>query len=219
MRRSILITTVILGGVLTLVGSTGVFAPFTDSGTVGTETPERVTSAARPKEADIKLAAAAPRTGCGTFSDDLVSGTLNATDLSSSQPQFALYCVRNDGAVPVRVSTDFFDAVDTDLGCTGDEAVVDTDCTPGARGEMSGMVFVQARADETLLTGCSAVNAADDLGFLDGSMHTGPLVFGPLDPGEIACVRFETTFFGGADVVLGQSDEVTYRIRLDAIES
>src|SRR3954471_5430377 len=53
MRRPALVTIIVLGSVVTLVGATGIYAEFTDRATTGTNT---ATSGERPRAADLAQA-------------------------------------------------------------------------------------------------------------------------------------------------------------------
>ena len=212
MRRSILLTIAVLGAVLSLVGMTGVFAPFTDRAQIGTVTPNRIGSEARPREADLKVATFAPRSGCGTFADDLPDPIIDVTDMKGGQVEVRPMCVRNDGGQPVAITISLVDKADLEIDCTGDEAVVDLTCAPGEQGELGSFLF--ATVSTTSDVGCASTVFGQEIGFVNSSGLTG---VGTLDPGEVGCFEISFLHIGGAFEVEAQSDEVTFKIQFDGI--
>ena len=83
MRRSLLLTTSVLGLLICLIGGTGLFASLSDSAHTGTNTIE---SKGLPSSSDLKLATATYSTSfsCDTFSDDLATGLFDFSDMNPS---------------------------------------------------------------------------------------------------------------------------------------
>jgi hypothetical protein len=154
MRRPVLLTLAVLGGVVCLIGGVGLFASLSDTGKTG---PLTAQSGALAGSADIKLTTAhlVDPTMSGQlsiacdnagYSDDLTTDT----NTISASPNFTsdklFFCIKNVGSQPVSVTFDAFEMVDVELACTGDEALFDSDCglpggVPGI-GELSGVLSV-----------------------------------------------------------------------------
>ena len=227
MRRPVLITLVLLGSLISLIGGTGLFAALTDNARTGTNT---VDSAALAGSADIQIATAtrAPIPGfsgtpfaCGTYSEDLASGFFTVSDVAPGySSEFAYFCIKNVGsqAVTLWASTD--ELVDTDTACTGDEALHgDTTCGGDLAGELSTVLFAAYT-----LWDC---NGSSGGGFLDDLNHnsTSPGALpGSLAVGQVACLSIDLGYLSNAtadEVQRAQSDRATWRFkfRADAVAS
>ncbi len=219
MRRSLLATMTVLGALICLVGSTGLFAALTDSATTGTNT---VTSDGLPTSIDIKLATADEYVGwmriCSTMADDLVTPLITESALQPGAGGSRFFCLRNDGA---QTATDLtvraFDLTDTDDACTGDEADSgDVSCGGGGAGELSqvlsvtfGVVECQDYTIETWSTG--------EIG-LDANVSA-DLTLPALPAGATMCVQAYVAYRVPEDPLaaqLAQSDTVTWRFRFTA---
>jgi hypothetical protein len=134
MRRPVLLTLAAVGGVIVLLGATGIFAALSDTARSGTNSIE--TDALAPS-ADLRVASA---TGdlvvglsCEAFSENLTTGliTIGSAGEGFVSYQDHPYCVRNVGSktVSLFVGVEAFD--DVEVGCTGDEALYDDTCGTG----------------------------------------------------------------------------------------
>jgi predicted ribosomally synthesized peptide with SipW-like signal peptide len=202
-----------LGCVLSLAGATGVFAVFTDRATTGDHSVE---SADVGQMADLQLAIATPSGGgftCGTFSEDLVTATLTATDVphtfgGGSSPWM---CLRNVGAASVGVTASVLDLTDIDTSCTGDESDVDATCGEAA-GELSEHLTV---VDSVWDCGDSSIIHTGLVTPID-AMVTTPSDLVTLAANATVCVRMNMTYSATpADAVIAQSDTVTWRFAFD----
>jgi predicted ribosomally synthesized peptide with SipW-like signal peptide len=217
-RRALLATIVALGGVITLVGTTGVFAVFTDRATTGTNT---WATKDLPHAADLQLATGPVTVDttwtveCGTYTDDLESGLVTLTDAAPGAGFGTDFlCVKNAGSQTVDVTTSAVDVTDLDTDCTGDEAAVDTTCGVDAsdvaqQGELGPLVqlgmHVADCADAN--QGGSGIGAVADL--------SGATV-ATLAPGETVCVKYEVDYNPTeAQAMTAQSDTLTWRFAFD----
>jgi hypothetical protein len=151
MNRHLLPIIIALGVVVTLVSGAGVYAVFTDRATTGTL---NVVSGEVAKAADLKLAIAAideqvgsPGFGvdCYPFSDDLTSDFMSVALAAPGESylQRRFFCLKNTGSAPLDVTMSVIDLVDSETGCTGDEAMVDDTCGgAGQLGELGGRLSV-----------------------------------------------------------------------------
>jgi len=213
MRRPALVTIIVLGSVVTLVGATGIYAEFTDRATTGTN---RATSGERPRAADLKLAFTGSQfNDCQQFDDDLATGVFTANDMQPGDRQVANVCLLNAGSSTVAVTADVIDLVDQEVGCTGDEqAAGDATCGTGA-GELSSAVAATVFPRDCT-TGNGTLGDGDWLASLAGP-KTIPM--GSLSPGERSCVYLEIMYglnVPDNDVLIAQSDQVTWRFAFDA---
>ena len=211
MRRSILLTFLALGAVLTAIGGTGLFAALSDTARTGTNS---VRTASLPGSADLQLATATTSSGatvCGTFSEDLTTGLFTATDVKAGtfQPMRS-FCLKNLGSRTVTVSAMVESLTDVDVDCTGDEAASgDTTCGTNQAGELSALVNLQY-----LVTDCNAqtiLNSPPPNGKLNTMTTAKPL--GTLAPNAVGCYRADLFYpdDGSVNVQKAQSDEITWR--------
>ncbi|MEX2246547.1 MAG: hypothetical protein WEC75_07655 [Dehalococcoidia bacterium] len=215
MRRSFLGTLVVLGSIISLIGSTGLFAALTDTAQTGTNT---VDSAGLPVSADIQLAAAtsynfpAP---CGTYSDNLTTGFITASGLEpgGNSGSAILFCIKSAGSQPVALSVRVIPETLTDLDtdCTGDEADYDTTCGGDAAGELSTVLNAPIRPVD-------CASGSDLGGGVDStlaSLATSPEALGAnLAVGAIGCYYTfgEYPVPGDTDAAqAAQSDTVTWQ--------
>lgn len=216
MRRSLLLSVIALGGLVTLMGAAGIFAVFTDRATTGTNT---VSSGERPASADLKIASTAQSiTDCQTFQDNLTTGLYTAT---GAQPGTSFgakaICLKNAGSATLNLSTTAVDLTDSETGCTGDEqAAGDATCGSGV-GELSPLLFVDVLALDCS-TGSGPPPTSKTLAALGGS----PISLGSLASGAQVCVRVEVRYPGStpdAETQKAQSDSVTWRFAFDGTTS
>lgn len=216
MRKPLLLSVMVAGSVLSLVGMTGVFAPFTDQAQTGTSTPERVESADRPPEADIKVGSFQAGV-CGNFADNTLTGLIDRTDVPQSSNTFGqLYCVQNAGSSPITVTVKPVNIVETETGCTGNEDQVDATCTDGV-GEL-GAVLQWAPSTDAIASNCVAKNAAGSFPQLNDPAGAPTYTIGVLAPGEVVCLGNDFTYPAGNSnaLIASQSDQVTFRFQFDA---
>lgn len=159
---------------------------------------------------------------CGSYADDLATGIITATDMAPGGAEVTGYvCVRNVGSRAVDVAASVIDLVDSDTGCTGDEASLDTTCGGDQAGELSTYlaVSIEYGVGGPVTNYCPAPLPG---GMGGGSVDTlttttsGHFTLDP-DPELFACLGFTVR-----DVALGdalttsQSDTATWRFAFDA---
>jgi predicted ribosomally synthesized peptide with SipW-like signal peptide len=216
-RRPLVAAVVALGGVITLAGTTGVFAVFTDRATTGTNT---FATKDLPRAADLEIAAgtagAAWSINCGTYSDDLQTGLISVSDASTNQAtDSTVVCLKNAGSATVDVATSVIDLSDEDTDCTGDEAVVDATCGPDQTtaafqaGEISPLITLSLMVADCSDTNQGSRGAGGLPDVTDVSVAT-------MAPDEVLCVRFTTRYQPtDAQAQAAQSDTATWRFAFD----
>jgi hypothetical protein len=217
MRRPLALSLIVLGLVVTLIGGTGLFAPFTDTATTGVNS---LTSGTRPKAADIQLAwPVAGPTACASaaYEEDSTTPGHTATDIQPGYSNTQHFCLRNVGSALVGINIMAIDVVDTDVACTGDEAAAgDASCGGDGVGELSGVVFTQVvkfdcdTGQPQLFTGTGTIATMN----ISNSEWA-------LDPGETLCASVEVIYPPGLPNTVeqqlqAQSDRVTWRYRFTA---
>jgi predicted ribosomally synthesized peptide with SipW-like signal peptide len=214
MIRQWLVSVMVLGLIVTAVGGTGVFAPFTDRATTGTNS---VTSAERATAADLTLAYSPldPEScATATYEDDATSPLVSVADLQVGENRGAYFCLRNVGSGTLSVTVSPIDVVESDVLCTNDEAAAgDTSCGGDAEGELGDVLEVTF----STIVDCDGGNLAspDPGSFIAG---TPVISLGSLGPGETLCgfVRLrvppETS---DIDAILSQTDRVTWKFAFD----
>jgi hypothetical protein len=211
MRRRLLITLTAAGSLIVALAGTGLFAALHDTARSGTN---QVQTGELPSSADLKVASALINDSftCGEYSDDLSSGLFTATfeqsTLGSSVGARGV-CIRNDGAQTVALTMGVEDVTDTELGCTGDEAVYDLTCGAGQVGELSG-VFHQ----NVYEVGCNTVPTPTFLwGGTLQDMKAVPVGLGSLNPNETRCFSVGTLLLAAnpGDLQAAQTDQVTWK--------
>ena len=216
-RRPLVAAIVALGGVITLAGTTGVFAVFTDRATTGTNT---IASKDLPRAAELQIAAtsagAAWSVNCDTYSDDLQTGLITMSDLTpNGVGDSDFVCVKNAGSATVDLTTSAIDLTDLDTDCTGDEAVVDTACgvdqttLAEQAGELSPLITLSMRVAD-----CSDVNQSSrGLGALPDVTDVSVATMAPRD---VLCIGFTSRYLPtDAQAQAAQSDTVTWRFAFD----
>ena len=207
MRRRLLITLTAAGSLIVALAGTGLFAALHDTARSGTN---QVQTGELPSSADLKVATAS--TGgpvvCGQFSDDLSSGLFSATFEQGAQSIGAVqFCLRNEGAQTVALTMGVEDVVDTELGCTGDEAVYDQTCAADLVGELSG-VFTQNLYDVNCATG----TPTPIQGATIAAMTATPIDLGSLDSNQTRCFAIGTLLIAAPEQLqAAQTDQVTWR--------
>ncbi len=218
MRRTALLTIAVLGGLVSLLGGTVLFAALQDTARTGTNSAE---SAALGASADIQLApplSARPARGvdCGTFSENLSSGLFSATGVSPGYTsEFKLLCIKNVGSQQVTLSALADELTDVDFGCTGDEAANgDTTCGGDQAGELSTVLRTGY-----LRESCENTAGGSFPGPFLRDHPTTAVALGTLAPNSTACVMTVFSYSGTAsavDVQKAQSDRATWRIKFSA---
>ena len=213
MRRRVLLTSAVLGSIVTLLGFTGLIAPFTDRATTGTNSIE---TGARAKEVDLQLALRADG-ACGAFTDDLTTGLISATDAQPGGPPLSgsQVCLKNAGSSAAAVTVSALNLTDVDTGCTGDEVVLDTTCGGNAAGELAPHVnvgFLPIDCASSLLLGGGSSSAL-------GGLANYP-VDTDLGPGEVVCLATNLSYAPASadDATRAQSDRVTWQFAFDGAQ-
>lgn len=212
MRRSVLLTVISLGAVVSLLGLSGVMAVFTDRAVTGDNS---ISSGQVAKAADLQLASTVNGAACGTFNDDL-TGPLNT--LTAAQPgskSFEGICVKNAGSSEVSLSLSAADLTDVEVACTNDESAAgDATCGTGA-GELAQQLstyWYTADCATGAVTG--GLNYIAQLNNLPAATDLGTVA-----AGATSCFKLEV-FYGlnrsVTSVQVAQSDQVTWKWAFDA---
>jgi hypothetical protein len=208
MRRSLLITFIALGAIITGLGGTGLFAALSDTASTGNN---RVETAAMASSSDLQMATATGGNpiACGTFQDNLSTGLFTVTNADTSYFSTAKACLRNVGSAPVAITTTISVVSDTDVGCTGDEAALgDTTCGSDQAGELGSTI-------ETAVwkVDCATGSGANDTSWQNPADFAPVTNIGTLAPNQTVCVHFAIDYFNApaASKALAQSDEVTWK--------
>jgi hypothetical protein len=215
-KRSVLVTAAVLGGLVCLIGGTGLFAALQDSARSGQNSAE---SDAMAASADIQVATMDPSPStptCGTFSEDLTTPFHTVTGVT---PDFfsnaTFYCVKNVGSQQVTLSAMSDELFDADYACTGDEALHgDTTCGLAAgvvgAGELSSVLrVIYSQVD------CASFNGPGSSLLLSDNVATA-MVLGTIAVGQTRCFRTDVHYPLGtpsAEVQRAQSDRATWRFR------
>lgn len=219
MRRPVLLTLAAVGGVIVLLGGTGIFAALSDTARSGTNSIE---TDALPASSDLRVATASfnglgSSVVCGTFSEDLVSPLFTISGPPGDDTGAAsFYCLRNVGSQTVTLTALAEEFTETEIGCTGDESIFDTSCGPGIGiggvenpGELGTFVLV-AHGGNSCVTG----EAEGTFVFvLLSNNTTTPAALGTLGPGQMRC--FSSSIFQNSasptQRQAAQSDRLTWR--------
>jgi len=183
MRRPILVTLAAVGGIVVLLGGTGLFAALSDTSRSGTNSVE---SGALVASADLQMALASVNVGgvtCKTFTEDLQA----AIAVTDEPPGFDTgqvypYCIRNLGSRTLDLSVLAEDVVETELGCTGDEALYDQTCGGDGPGELGDFVEVQHQRIDCM--------TGENIGLLQLLLRgnaAAPIPLGTIGPNETRC--------------------------------
>ena len=215
MRRSILLSMVILGGVVTAVAGTGTFAPFTDRATTGTNS---VASGTRPKAADLKILSPGAFAECtaanAPYVDDSTTAEATLTDAQPGAGQSLFFCLKNAGASTLTITETTTGVVEVDNACTGDEASVDQSCGGNGAGELGSVLFWESYKYDCV-SGSGPVNVP----FGNSLAAPTPVSLGTLAPNEVGCyvanVRYPQNR-PADEVQRAQSDTVTWKYAVDA---
>jgi hypothetical protein len=221
MERQMLRLMLVLGVLVTILGTTGVFATFEDQARGGSNS---VSSGARPSAADLQIAVATMSNGvitCQTYGEDTTTPQFSVANFQpTSAPVNGYVCLRNNGAGALTLSVIAGSLTDIDTLCTGDEiAAGDTACGNGAPGELSSVLVVSA--DEV---SCSNSAVISDDGAALQTVATQPLDVGiqALAANRFMCVRFEIKYLPEAtetQIQIAQSDQATWNFVFKATAS
>jgi hypothetical protein len=234
MARHSLRIIIVLGMLITLVGGTGIFASFNDRATVDNNS---AISGSRPKAADLRIEQASFDATTGqidcnadngqvAFDDEnLTTGLYSATDIQpNSNLGYTYICLSNAGSSPLTLTVSAIDLSDLDIDCTGDEAAAgDTTCGLNATqqpqvGELSPLLWVEfdeaANATGTFFPPVSPEAPLPNTTALSFAAQQ-------LQPGDIERVRIDISYPTPTptDVLLAQSDQVTWRFAFDGVAS
>jgi hypothetical protein len=213
MRRSVLVTVVVLGSLVCAIGGTGLFAALTDTATSGTNSAE---SGAMAASADIQVATgtfSGTTIECGTFSENLATAFFTESDVKPGTiTQSRLYCVKNVGSQAVTLSALADSLTDVDYACTGDEELHgDTTCGNDGAGELSSVL----RANYSQYASCTDLTGGGPSPFLKDNATT-PQPLGTIEPGATRCFSLDLIYTAGTPNVeaqKAQSDRVTWRYK------
>lgn len=227
MGRHSLRLTVILGLLITALGSTGIFAVFSDRATAGEDS---VTSGARPRAADLRIAPpdvlgrASGFVSCGDFQDNTTTPQFTVTnvqpgqDLLPGNPSGSWVCLTNVGSAPLTLTASVIDLADLDVDCTGDEATLDETCGENAgvpqAGELSPLLLVEMER----VNCADGVTSSEAAGAALTTFSNIPFTTVQLAPSEVACVRIQMSYPTPSDESVAQaaqSDRVTWRFAFD----
>ena len=217
MRRSVLLSVAVLGALVCVIGSSGLFAALTDTARSGVNSAD---SAALAASADIRLATASfggdPATvTCGSFGENLSTAVFAVAD---AQPRAnaldeQYFCIRNVGSQSVTLAAVADSLADVDTACTGDEAVYDTTCGGDGAGELSHNLTVTY-----VVASCATGSGSGSDSSLNANATTA-VALGSLDAGTTGCYQVRL-FYPEAtatnDVQKAQSDRVTWRFKFTA---
>jgi hypothetical protein len=207
MRRPLLLTLAAVGGLIVLLGGTGLFAALSDTARSGTNS---VDSQGLASSSDLQIArslASDPMApfACDAFSDDLASPLITTSgDVDSTAYD---YCVRNVGSRTVSLTVLAEDLVDEETGCTGDESLYDATCG-GGPGELSNLVEVVHEQRDCY----TSVQIMVGLTLLRDTSIT-PVSLSTLGPGETKCfsARIVVSQATEEQRQAAQSDRLTWR--------
>lgn len=212
MRRSLLLTTSVLGLLICLIGGTGLFAALTDSAHTGTNS---IDTGSLPSSADLKLATATydqNQFTCGTFDDDLATGLITYSDFPADGFGTGnALCIKNEGSQTVSLSAAVDQLTDVDLQCTGDEAEYDNSCGNDGAGELSSVLDVTLGDYD-----CATVNQLHiyQPGMLS-SFAQSPLAMDTIAAGATRCfiigVDINSLAVPAVDKQRAQTDKSTWR--------
>jgi hypothetical protein len=211
MRRPLALALIVLGLVVTLIGGTGIFAPFTDTATTGVNS---LTSGARPRAADIQLAWAVPGyltcADPGTYAENSTTPGFSALNVQPGYNAFINFCLRNVGTGTTGINVRVIDRIDTETDCTGDESEAgDATCGTGV-GELSSVIVGQVyrinctNGSNLLVTGLGPLGNDPNVNAAGWTMA----------PDEIFCGTMQVTYLTStalADVLKAQTDNVTWK--------
>jgi predicted ribosomally synthesized peptide with SipW-like signal peptide len=214
MRRPLALSLIVLGLVVSLIGGTGLFAPFTDRATTGENS---VTTGERPRAADLKLAwAVLDPFACDTetYSDDSTTPGHTATDVQPGFRDLKYFCLRNAGSADLSVSLSVIDRIEDDIACTNDEIYVDTaSCGTAPGGGEAGTVL----SASFVLFDCELGSGPlpTFLGFLVSDPSAG---MGTLAAGDTWCGSVDVGYGLNVPVeaqLAAQSDRITWKYAFD----
>lgn len=215
MKRSVLVSVMVLGAVVTLVMGAGTFAVFTDRATTDQNSAQ---SKELPRAADLKLAFGVTGPSACATATYVDTHAMPAMSISDAEPGTQVsrwYCLKNAGSAALDVTSTVIDVVNVEIDCTGDEGApgIDATCVSGEEGELgSVLVFYPRQVNCDLSPG----GISGYGGFL--SSPEPPVSLGTLAPGAILCGSIEVFYplnRSTEDELRAQSDTVTWRFAFD----
>lgn len=246
MERTSLRLTVALGLLITVLGSTGIFAVFTDRAFTGEN---NVTSGPLPRAAELKVAPATEISGeyqCDRnedgqidpadatspwLIDNSMAGHFDVTDLQPGNVRLGqAFCLHNSGSATLALTVTAPDVISRETGCTGDEqAAGDPDCgmTPDGSeteflGELDSVLVVDLiRVECVAQPGGVWIAIDQQSGGLPSFVGT-PLGLGSLAPGETTCIQSAIRYPSETPADLqqqAQSDRVSWQFAFDGVAS
>lgn len=212
MRRSVLVSMMVMGAVVTLLMGAGTFAVFTDRATTGQNSAE---SKALPRAADIQLAfnvSGSAACSDAAYVEENASPTVSMSNVEPGSRSDTRFCVKNVGSAALDLTTTVIDVSDVDTACTGDEGAVDTTCGADGQGELGSVLTFYP----SWFPCEGGVGTSGYGGFLSSPQP--PVSLGSLAAGEIRCGVVEVSYGLNRptnDQLRAQSDTVTWRFAFD----
>lgn len=218
MRRSVLLTLAGLGGLICLIGGTGLMAALSDTARGGTNSVE---SAPLAGSADIQLATATSTptslVTCGQPSENLTTAFYTVQDVTPGyNPPGVFYCVKNVGSQAVQISVMADELTDSEVACTGDEELHgDTTCdVAGEQGELSSVLEL----NYTILPGCGFGPGSGEIGPFGTKLEanaTTPVALDTLPAGLMRCYLINLSYptGNGPAAQRAQTDRATWRFK------
>jgi hypothetical protein len=226
-RRSLLLTTVVLGTALSVVSGSGLFASLSDTARTGVNT---VDTQALTGSADLKIAVGelvsvqdpTSPTGqrlqvqCGAYADDLESPLITLTNRvpgenPADHADGYFFCLQNVGSQTVNLAATSTELNDVELACTGDESEYDATCVSGQQGELSALTTVTFFGI-SCFDAASSENPPNAVAALATTVAN-PVAFGTLATNQARCFGSSIIFSGhtNAEEQAAQTDRLTWR--------
>jgi hypothetical protein len=143
----------------------------------------------------------------GTVGDGQIDGV-------SADAQLDPFCLRNNGTVPIQLSTTFANNFDSEISaCDTDEAAVDATCAVGDEGELSGNLTIDfAGFPETESGPPPCQSSAAFSGYVTGQ------TLGTIAPGARCIARMEAYWTNDpAGRQVSQTDRLQWEIIFSAV--
>lgn len=219
-RNTYLWSVMVVGAIVTAVGSTGISAVFRDRATQGANTIE---SGPQPRAADLQIGQFVAGS-CSGMQDDLTTALWNVANMQPGGAVQRDLCLMNNGATSASVRLAAIDVVESDAQCTGDEQAVDPACGGGlGQGQLASAVQVEYATDMDCDTVIGNNGTGDLVGVL-GSLGVGGsfavlTTDSGLPAGSTMCVSLTVRYPSDTSVDLvqaAQTDGVSWKFAFDA---
>jgi len=222
-RRRYLISLSIMGLIVSVLGSTGLFAALTDSARTGTN---NLDAAPLAGSAELKIQAGVvpppdptgppPTTvtcALGGWVDDLTTGGFVANNVGPGfDSGVSYYCLQNAGSQTVSLAGTIDSLLDIDIVCTGDEALYnDLTCGNQLEGELKNVIEVMWSS-----VNCFDINQGSTTGIgIEGNVGA-PVDLGSIAPGQIRCFGLRAIYSSANPpdaIQRAQSDHLSWRFK------